>query len=257
MQTRSDETHVILPAAALTNSRPNRAGLPVTLLRHSDGKMRHDGSSAATMQPNHTVAERGRLHGVSELNGQKRNRSAENRFAYYRRCKDGRRSSQSIAKHNRLRWQDKRAHIAPRFCGCYCWIFWCVGTLQDSSAMCAERPSRCICVLFPTLQDRAMDDEREFRIRPGRIRSTRAQQVRPFIAQALAAAKKAGGGIRARAGFFTAIALGLVTVSAPASRPIASLPRVRAAPLSRPASFVIPCALPRLVHISCICGATA
>ena len=40
-----------------------------------------------------------------------------------------------------------------------------------------------------------MRGDREFRIRPGRIRSTRAQQARPFIAQALAAAKKAGGGV--------------------------------------------------------------
>lgn len=40
-----------------------------------------------------------------------------------------------------------------------------------------------------------MSDEHEFHIRPGRIRSTRAQQARPFIAQALAAAKKAGGGV--------------------------------------------------------------
>ena len=40
-----------------------------------------------------------------------------------------------------------------------------------------------------------MSDEREFRVRPGRIRSTRAQQARPFIAQALAAARKAGGGV--------------------------------------------------------------
>ena len=40
-----------------------------------------------------------------------------------------------------------------------------------------------------------MADDREFRVRPGRIRSTRAQQARPFIAQALAAAKKAGGGV--------------------------------------------------------------
>ncbi|AZO71353.1 VirD2 family relaxase/mobilization nuclease [Mesorhizobium sp. M1D.F.Ca.ET.043.01.1.1] len=40
-----------------------------------------------------------------------------------------------------------------------------------------------------------MVDERTFRIRPGRIRSTRAQAGRPFIAQALAAAKKAGGGV--------------------------------------------------------------
>ena len=38
-----------------------------------------------------------------------------------------------------------------------------------------------------------MAGEREFRVRPGRIRSTRAQQARPFIAQALAAAQKAGG----------------------------------------------------------------
>ncbi|WP_418459287.1 relaxase/mobilization nuclease domain-containing protein [Brucella intermedia] len=38
-----------------------------------------------------------------------------------------------------------------------------------------------------------MSDDHEFRIRPGRIRSTRAQQARPFIAQALAAAQKAGG----------------------------------------------------------------
>jgi len=38
-----------------------------------------------------------------------------------------------------------------------------------------------------------MSDEREFRIRPGRIRSTRVQHARPFIAQALAAAQKAGG----------------------------------------------------------------
>lgn len=38
-----------------------------------------------------------------------------------------------------------------------------------------------------------MSDEYDFRIRPGRIRSTRAQQARPFIAQALAAAQRAGG----------------------------------------------------------------
>ena len=40
-----------------------------------------------------------------------------------------------------------------------------------------------------------MPDEREFRVRPGRIRSSGAQRAKPFIAQALAAAKKAGGGV--------------------------------------------------------------
>jgi len=38
-----------------------------------------------------------------------------------------------------------------------------------------------------------MSDEHDFRIRPGRIRSSRSQRARPFIAQALAAAQKAGG----------------------------------------------------------------
>ena len=37
-----------------------------------------------------------------------------------------------------------------------------------------------------------MSGEDDFRIRPGRIRSTSAQRARPFIAQALAAAQKAG-----------------------------------------------------------------
>ncbi len=41
----------------------------------------------------------------------------------------------------------------------------------------------------------AMSGEDDFRIRPGRIRSTRAQSARPFIAQALAAAQKAGGSV--------------------------------------------------------------
>ena len=40
-----------------------------------------------------------------------------------------------------------------------------------------------------------MTDENDFRIRPGRIRSTRVQRARPFIAQALAAAQRAGGSV--------------------------------------------------------------
>ncbi|TRC77956.1 DUF3363 domain-containing protein [Mesorhizobium sp. WSM4307] len=40
-----------------------------------------------------------------------------------------------------------------------------------------------------------MADEREFLIRPGRVRSTRSQSSRPFIAQALAATQKAGGSV--------------------------------------------------------------
>lgn len=119
MQTRNDGTHVILPAAAPIDRRPDRARLPVTMLRQSDGKVRHDGSSAALMQPKQPVAERGRLHGASELNARTRNRSAEHRFVYYRILKEERRWLQSIAKNNRLRWQDKRPHIARRTGLCF------------------------------------------------------------------------------------------------------------------------------------------
>lgn len=41
----------------------------------------------------------------------------------------------------------------------------------------------------------AMNVEDDFRIRPGRIRSSKAQRARPFIAQALAATQRAGGSI--------------------------------------------------------------
>ena len=38
-----------------------------------------------------------------------------------------------------------------------------------------------------------MSREDDFRIRPGRIRSRGVQRAKPFVAQALAAAQKAGG----------------------------------------------------------------
>lgn len=44
-----------------------------------------------------------------------------------------------------------------------------------------------------------MAEEQEFQPRPGRIRSSRSQRAKPFIAQALAAAQRVGGGV-SRAG---------------------------------------------------------
>jgi len=40
-----------------------------------------------------------------------------------------------------------------------------------------------------------MADDSDFQPRPGRIRSSRSQRAKPFIAQALAAAQRAGGGV--------------------------------------------------------------
>ena len=107
MQTRNDGTHVILPAAAPIGRRPDRARVPVTMLRQSDGKVRRDGSSAADVQPKHPVDERGRVHGASELEACEQPRIAENRFVYLRILKEKRRWRKEQRKHDRLRGQDK------------------------------------------------------------------------------------------------------------------------------------------------------
>lgn len=84
MQTRNDGMHVVLPAATSIDRRPDRTRLPVTMLRWPDGKVRHDGLSAANNQPNYPIAELIRLHRASELDAQKRNRGVEDLFVYYR-----------------------------------------------------------------------------------------------------------------------------------------------------------------------------
>ena len=112
MQTRNDGTHVILPAAAPIARRPDRAGLPVTMLRHSDGKVRHDGSRAANKQRCYAGAERGRLHGASELDARVRDRGLAHRIVYYRSLEEERRWRESLGKYDRLRRQDKSPHIA-------------------------------------------------------------------------------------------------------------------------------------------------
>jgi hypothetical protein len=67
VQIKDDGTHAILPVTRRADVQPDHARVPVMLLRHSDGKMRRDGSNAASMQPNTAVAERGRLHGAPGL----------------------------------------------------------------------------------------------------------------------------------------------------------------------------------------------
>lgn len=123
MQTRNDGKHVILPAAAPIDRRPDRARMPVMMPRQSDGKLHRDGSGAATVQPKHPVAECGRVHGASELQANERQRIAEYRFVYYRIQKEKRRWTRSLPKHDRLRGQDKRPHIAAWTVGCFDWLF--------------------------------------------------------------------------------------------------------------------------------------
>ena len=84
MQTINDGTHDILPAAVPIDRRPDRARVPVTMLRQSDGKLRRDGSSAAKVQPEHPVDERGGVQGASELQAREQKRVVEQNPVYYR-----------------------------------------------------------------------------------------------------------------------------------------------------------------------------
>ena len=114
----SDRT-VIGKAAVPIGRRPDRARLPVTMLRQSDGKVRRDGSSAADVQPEHPVAERGGVQGASELEASERKRVMANSAVYYRIRNDERRCLQEQWKNDRLGGRDKMAQGALRLGGCF------------------------------------------------------------------------------------------------------------------------------------------
>lgn len=106
MQTINDGTHDILPAATPIERRLDRARVPVTMLRQSDGKLRHDGSGAAEVQPKYPVAERGRVQGALELKDRRKQRVEENNAVYYRSQKEKRRWRKDQRKRRQLRGQD-------------------------------------------------------------------------------------------------------------------------------------------------------
>ncbi|RUW24043.1 hypothetical protein EN858_20100 [Mesorhizobium sp. M4B.F.Ca.ET.215.01.1.1] len=198
-----------LPAAAPIDRRPDRARLPVTMHRQSDGKVRHDGSSAAFVQPINPVAERGRLHGASELDARTRHRSTENKFVYYRTEGEERRCRKDHRKHNRLRWLDKSPHIVCWPVGLFLGIFRCPAHIAVIRRNVRRTPKTLYRHPLFHVAGQRHGTERELRIRPGRIRSTRAQHAQAFIAQAPAVAKKAGGGIARSGKSFPVAALGV------------------------------------------------
>jgi hypothetical protein len=116
VQINDDGTHAILLVAMHVKCTLDHVRLPVMWLRRSDGKMRRDGSRAASLQPNSPVAERGRLHGASGLavveqrrvrariRGPCRKRERKREWLRWRRLLD------------RLRQQDKRRKVRPVGC---------------------------------------------------------------------------------------------------------------------------------------------
>ncbi|MGF6312078.1 type IV secretory pathway VirD2 relaxase [Bradyrhizobium sp. i1.8.4] len=69
------------------------------------------------------------------------------------------------------------------------------------SAHIAHFTNTPILLSFRHLAKRAMSGNKEFRVRPGRIRSTRGPRTKPFLGQALRAAQKAGGLSRGGRGY--------------------------------------------------------
>ncbi len=114
MQIQDDGTHAILPARRCPKGRRDRAKLPVTRLRQTDGKLRRDGYAAAIVQPRHAAAERGKLHGalgllaVNELQIRARCRRAfDDEDGEHQWRKRRRRSWQRGRTPGRLKRQDK------------------------------------------------------------------------------------------------------------------------------------------------------
>jgi len=123
VQIRNDGKHVILPAAAPIERRPDRVRMPVMMPRESDGKMRRDGSNAATVQPKYPVAERVGVHVAPDLSTSQKQRAVEMRKAYHRRQKEKRRCLRKQRKQSRLGVQDKRPQCAARSGCCFHWLF--------------------------------------------------------------------------------------------------------------------------------------
>lgn len=111
------------PVRAGRSRWPDRARMPVTMPRLSDGKMRHDGSGAANVQPEHPVDERGGVHGASELERSERQRVEENSVVCYRSHKEKRRWPKDQQKHDRLGGLDKSTRCAPLFGRVFSWAY--------------------------------------------------------------------------------------------------------------------------------------
>lgn len=113
MQINDDGTHAILLVAMHFKCTLDHVRLPVMWLRRSDGKLRRDGSCAASWQPDSPVDERGRLHGapglccgvehrvLARIRGPCRNQERNGEWLRWRRLLD------------RLRRQDKSRKVRP------------------------------------------------------------------------------------------------------------------------------------------------
>jgi hypothetical protein len=78
----------------------------------------------------------------------------------------------------------------------FLFLFFSEPAMCEPRVQCAQNCQSVAETISSThLSRQAMTDENEFQPRPGRIRSSRAQRAKPFIAQALAAAQRAGGGV--------------------------------------------------------------
>ena len=129
--------------SCLRPARPDRARMPVMLPRQSDSDMRRDGSNAADMQPDQPVDERGRVHGVPDLDDLAKPRGvAWNSVGFTVECGE-RRWRRLAKKRTQIRGQDKRRRGAKPSCPGCSLDFQGFGTslrdVRENRAMCGKR----------------------------------------------------------------------------------------------------------------------
>jgi hypothetical protein len=113
VQIKDNGTHAILPVAAHVGCAVDHGQMPVMWLRHSDGKMRRDGSHAALLQRHHAVDERGGLHNAHGLAANVERRVPARIRGPCRTTGDNRQWVTPDRKPDRLGRQDKSRKVRP------------------------------------------------------------------------------------------------------------------------------------------------
>ena len=98
----------------------DHARAPVMLPHKSDSKVRRNGSNAASMQLQHPVAERGRVHGVPDLASFRPDHAPAWRRARSAAIERKRRWRILHTTNDQLRGRDKSAQGAHPSVGCFC-----------------------------------------------------------------------------------------------------------------------------------------
>ena len=93
----------------------DHARMPVMWPHKSDSKVRRDGSNAASMQPENAVTERGRLHGVPDLDAKRLQHAPAWKRTRFTAIERNRRWRIPCTTNGQLRRRDKRSAVGSLY----------------------------------------------------------------------------------------------------------------------------------------------